>query len=200
VTGAPYWPGWDIARGIALMPDGTGGVVVDGFGGLHPFGVGGQPAPTVSGGPYWPGWDIVRGIAIRPDALGGYVLDGYGGMHPFRINGSPLPAIFSGGPYWRGVDIARGASIVFQQPRNLGSPPELGGYISDAFGTIYPFGEEGPLGLHGSSTFSMPPSVGNPTWPGRLIGRGVSAYTAGFGGYTLDGFGGLHPFVFPGLA
>ncbi|HEY7439134.1 MAG TPA: hypothetical protein VIC35_07035 [Acidimicrobiia bacterium] len=37
IAGAPAWPGVKIARGMALYPDGAGGFVVDGYGGLHPI-------------------------------------------------------------------------------------------------------------------------------------------------------------------
>src|ERR1700674_5903723 len=40
ITGAPYWPGWDIARGITMRADHSGGFVVDAWGGLHWFSVG----------------------------------------------------------------------------------------------------------------------------------------------------------------
>jgi GH25 family lysozyme M1 (1,4-beta-N-acetylmuramidase) len=43
--GAPNWGGWDIARGVQLRADG-GGYVLDGWGGIHPFG----GAPAVGGG------------------------------------------------------------------------------------------------------------------------------------------------------
>jgi hypothetical protein len=42
-SGGPYWPGWDIARGIAAYPNGFGGYELDAFGGLHPFVFAGQP-------------------------------------------------------------------------------------------------------------------------------------------------------------
>ena len=68
ITGAPSWPGWDIARSIAILPNGTGGYVLDGFGGLHPFGIGGHAAPPVPAGtPYWLGWDIARSVALLRD-------------------------------------------------------------------------------------------------------------------------------------
>src|ERR1035437_4935019 len=35
---APQWPGWNIARAVALRPDGTGGWTLDGFGGVHNWG------------------------------------------------------------------------------------------------------------------------------------------------------------------
>jgi len=54
-----YWPGWDIARAVWLTPGSTTaapmGYVLDGYGGLHPFG-GAPPPPS---GPYW-GRDIAR--------------------------------------------------------------------------------------------------------------------------------------------
>ena len=45
----PSWPGWDIARGIALLPDRSGGYVLDGYGGVHAFRLGnGAPQIHVS--------------------------------------------------------------------------------------------------------------------------------------------------------
>ncbi|CAN5600943.1 hypothetical protein BH20ACT2_BH20ACT2_21850 [soil metagenome] len=48
------------------------GYVLDGWGGVHPYG----GAPRLATSSYWPGWDIARGLAISADGLGGYVLDG----------------------------------------------------------------------------------------------------------------------------
>jgi hypothetical protein len=198
--GAAYWPGWDIARGLALLPDGTGGVVLDGYGGLHPFGIAGHAAPTVSGSAYWPGFDIARGIAIQPDGTSGYVIDGYGARHAISVNGSATPGVWGYGqigPDWPGFAIARGISIAFELHAESGAAV-LGGYVSDAFGRIYPVGQEGPLGTKGSPTFGTAPAVGAPFWPTWAIARGIGAYPNGYGGYELDGFGGLHPFVFAG--
>ena len=76
---AGYWVGWDIARGVVLLPSSTqaapAGYVLDGWGGVHPFGA----APTVAVEGYFYGWDIARGSALDPDGPGGYVLDGWGG-------------------------------------------------------------------------------------------------------------------------
>jgi hypothetical protein len=51
ITG--YWGNWDIARAVALSPSSTTsnpqGWVLDGYGGLHPFG----GAPSVASGAYW---------------------------------------------------------------------------------------------------------------------------------------------------
>jgi hypothetical protein len=130
-VGAPYWQGWDIARSLSLLPDGSsGGWVLDGWGGIHPFGA----APPLAG-PYWPGWDIARDLVVLPDASGGYVLDGWGGIHPF--GGAP---VLDGGPYWPGWDIARGLAVHHSL---LGVPD--GGWILDGWGGIHPFGAAPPF-------------------------------------------------------
>ncbi|MBK5288924.1 MAG: hypothetical protein JJE46_10695, partial [Acidimicrobiia bacterium] len=106
----PYWLGWDITRGVTLNATGTGGYVVDGYGGAHTFRVGGNATPAAtSGGPYWRGWGIVRGIALVPGTGGGYIIDGFGGIHTFKATGSRPPAP-SATPYWAPFDRARGVS------------------------------------------------------------------------------------------
>src|SRR6202035_2365019 len=47
-----------IGRAVVLLPNGSGGYVLDGWGGIHPFGA----ALGTHGGMYWPFWDIARGI------------------------------------------------------------------------------------------------------------------------------------------
>jgi hypothetical protein len=64
VTG--YWPGWDIATKITVIPGADEGYTVDGFGGIHPFG----SAPAITPTGYWPNWDIVRGIAVASGGTG----------------------------------------------------------------------------------------------------------------------------------
>src|SRR5207249_7053852 len=86
----------DIARDFAFLPDGTGGYVLDGYGGLQPFAVNrvfgvrgyaiAPPAPPpVVGGAYWPGKDVARKVVIFSDGSGGDGLDGYGGVHGVGI-------------------------------------------------------------------------------------------------------------------
>jgi hypothetical protein len=54
-----YWRGWDIARGLWLLPGSAGaGYTLDGWGGLHPFG----GAPPIASSPYWSGHDIARNL------------------------------------------------------------------------------------------------------------------------------------------
>jgi hypothetical protein len=98
---------------VAVLPDGSGGYVLDDWGGLHPFALpGGHQPPAATGGPYWPGQDVTRGVALLPSGTGGYVLDDWGGLHPFAIGANPLPPPFQGdAPYWPGRDVTRGISI-----------------------------------------------------------------------------------------
>ncbi|MDQ1427200.1 MAG: hypothetical protein QOK39_676, partial [Acidimicrobiaceae bacterium] len=65
-TGYATWHNWDIARDMALVPNSTGGYVLDGFGGIHPFAIGTDPAPAApAGAPYWGGWDIARTMVLN---------------------------------------------------------------------------------------------------------------------------------------
>lgn len=90
VTNGPYWPGWDIARDIAIMDWNLGkGYLLDGFGGIHTL----NGAPQVALPAYWGGWDIARSIDVSSDGRG-KVFDGYGGQH--RFGG----ATTTEGPYW----------------------------------------------------------------------------------------------------
>ncbi len=162
-----YWPGWDIARGVALNSSGEGGYVLDAYGALHPFG----DAPAVGSGVYWPGWDIARGVVLRSDGVSGYVLDAWGGVHAF--GGAPQVQVTG---YWPGWDIAVG--IVLRADGQSG-------YVLDGWGGIHPFGVPG----------DMPPAV-SPTgyWPGWDIARAIVLGGNGVSGYVLDGWGGVHPF------
>jgi hypothetical protein len=166
-SGAPFWPGFAITRGIAVSSDLTGGYVLDGYGGLHPFG----SAPYEQVSAYWPGWDIARGLALRPDGQSGYILDGYGGIHPF--GGAPPVQVSA---YWPGWDIAR--AIVLR-------PDGQSGYVLDAYGGVHPFGVAGDMAPY------LPVSG---YWPGWEIAVSFTLDADGEGGYVLDGYGGIHPF------
>jgi subtilisin family serine protease len=175
-TGGPSFAA-DLARGVAILPTGTGGYVVDAYGGVHRFRIGStSPLPPVTtGGPYWPGWNIVRGIALSPSG-GGYVLDGYGGMHTFGFGAAAPPAKAKNGPYWNGFDIARGVTF---------TADGKGGYVVDAYGGTHPFANSGA---------NPPRTTGGPYWPGWNIVRGITLAPGG-GGWILDGFGGPHRFA-----
>ena len=63
------WVGWDIARGITMVPGSTtDGYVLDGWGGLHPFG----NAHGMSSPGYFPNSDLANGV-VMTDTAGGYV-------------------------------------------------------------------------------------------------------------------------------
>src|SRR5450759_1421265 len=174
VVTAAFWPGWKIARAAVALPGSIpqAGVVLDGYGGVHWYGV----PMTINAPAYWPGWDIARDIAFLPDGSGGYVLDGYGGLHPFAVNGHALPPPVTGGPYWRGWDIARKV-VIFSDG--------TGGYVMDGYGGLHSFGIGGAV--------PAAPS-GGPYWPGWTIARDVVLVPGTHAGYVLDGYGGIHPF------
>ncbi len=178
VQGLPaQWPGWRIAQSAALLPDGSGGYLLDGFGGLHPFGT----ATAVSTTGYWANWSIARDVAILPGSTAttakGYVLDGFGGLHPF--GGAPTARV-SG--YWGNWDIATRLAILSDG---------TGGYVLDGFGGLHAF-------AIGSN--AMPPAVTlTGYWSGWRIARGFTltptSTAAAVSGVTLDGYGGVHPFA-----
>jgi len=174
------WGKWNIARAAQALPGANApqsGAVLDGFGGLHPYG-----APiTIKTTAYWAGWDIARDFAFLPDGTGGFVLDGWGGLHPFRVNGNTAPLTAVGFAYWSGWDIARKV-VIFADGK--------GGYTLDGWGGIHPFGINGPAPLKESAI------VKTGYWPGWSIARDIVLVPGdgGHSGYTLDGWGGVHPF------
>lgn len=179
--GAPSFP-FDIARGIAILPEGTGGYEVDGFGGIHPFRIGSTSPmpPQITGTPYWPGWDIIRGIAISPQG-GGFLVDGFGGTHPFGFGAGAPPGRVTGTPYYPGNDLMRGVTL---------NPTGTGGYLVDAFGGTH------SMSISGSA--AMPRASGAGYWPGWDIIRGITLVPGTGGGYIVDAFGGTHPFAATG--
>jgi spore germination protein YaaH len=178
LPGSGMFPTWNIDRGLSVEASGPGGLMLDGWGGLHPFG----DSPSAASQAYWPGWDIARAVATLPGG-GGYVLDGWGGLHPFSVGSSSPPATPHASAYWSGWDIAR-AMAVF--------PDGSGGLVLDGF-----------AGLH---TFASSGAVASPIvtsyWNGRDIARGLvllpSSSASSYAGYVLDGWGGLHPFASSG--
>jgi hypothetical protein len=100
VSGGGYWPGRDIATGLALNAQG-GGYVLDGWGGITPFG----GAVPLQGSAYWPGTRTARGIALGRSGLGGYIVDVTGGLHFFG-RATPLVAAPFSGPLGRGLAVS----------------------------------------------------------------------------------------------
>ncbi len=119
-TGTGYWPNWDIATKIAVVPGHDYGYVMDGFGGLHPF----NGAPFYAPSGYWPGWTIARGIVAT--GTGGYTVDGFGGIHAF----GNAPVITPNG-YWPNWDIVRGIAV---------ASGGTGVETLDGFGGVHPAG------------------------------------------------------------
>lgn len=186
--GHNYWPGWDIARAVVMAPWATpaapAGWILDGFGGIAPFG----GAPGVQGNhAYWGGWDIARGLVVFPDstpgAAAGYMLDGFGGVHGWSAGNAPNPGEARISGYWGGWDIARSLDLVSGTHQ---------GYVMDGFGGLHGFAPEG------TAFPAEIPSGSYAYWRGWDIARSVTMWTAAPagspGGWTLDGYGALHPF------
>lgn len=169
--GAPYLGAdtfsFEIARDIAVMPDGNGYVVLDGWGGLHTFGTATSlPKPDT----YWRGWDIARGIAITADGKGVAVVDGWGGVHTAgSAAGLPLPST-----YWPGWDIAR--RVAMSAPDGVHS---TGLWVLDGWGSVHTSGS-----AHAFPTTSY--------WPGWDVARGLAVDPQGNGWAVLDGWGVVH--------
>jgi hypothetical protein len=176
LAASAYWPGWDIARGLTMTPDGNAGIVLDGWGGLHAAGRMAIP----SNGPYWPNWDIARAVALAPWATpnqpDGYVLDGYGGLHQFG-NAPYMPAA----NYFSGTDVARSLVISTDSYLN-GSSTQDGGYYMTGQGIVVQAGSAVPTYNYPSWTFDIGRSMVDLPW----------SPMANAGGYILDGYGGIH--------
>jgi uncharacterized protein YvpB len=201
---SPYWSGYsdwgsaDIIRDIALVnatnptpsaqpvssgaraayqswTNPHGGVRLDGWGGLHPFG--GMPLDT-RGGPYWGNWDIARSLAVRADGTGGWILDGFGGIHGFGAEpGISTPA------YWSSWDIAR-AMVVVSRDSN-GQLDGRQGYLLDGWGGVHAWG--GAPALSG-----MPYTPYQDKWRGLEIH--YSAAGTPDGGWVMDRWGNVSAF------
>jgi len=140
---------------VVIFSDGTGGYVLDGYGGLHGFGVGRPAPPDPKLTAYWNGWTIARDVVLIPGTHSGYVLDGYGGLHPFAAPGEAMPPSFTDGTYWQGWDIARGVWLL--PSPTLGKPE---GYVLDGYGGVHPVG-------------GAPAVSPTPYWPGQDVARGI---------------------------
>lgn len=198
---SPYWSGysdwgsWDILRDIQLLDPTNptpqtqpsspaavarfqatlqphGGVLLDGYGGLHPFG---GLSVDVAGAPYWPYWDVARSVVVRADGSGGWTLDGFGGIHAW----GRAPPIQTPG-YWPNWDIAR--AIVVTSTTN-GIADGRQGYLLDGFGGLHPWGGAPQLGS-------------GDLFPGFDIAVGLeihySSAGAPDGAWILDEFGVVH--------
>ena len=193
---SPYWSGYydwgvlDIIRDVALLnpnnPTATaqptsaearatyqawlkphGGVLLDGWGGLHPFGgmVLDQP-----GAPLWPNWDVARALTVRSDGTGGWILDAWGGIHAF---GAARPITSPG--YWPNWYIAR--AMVMTSRDGDGQLDGRQGYLMDGWGGLHAWG-------------GAPALVGNPYTTYQDLARGLEIHFAPNGapdgGWEMD--------------
>jgi len=154
------------------------GLVLDAYGGLHPYG---SPGLVPSAYPYYPGHDIARDFVFVPGGTGGYELDGFGGIHPFSVGGNPLPAAPANYPYFPGNDVARKITLLASG---------LGGYVLDLYGGVHAWSVTGQ---------PLPAAISqHGYWPGAKVARDIWVDPAATGtsasGYVLDLYGGLHPF------
>ncbi len=182
--------GSDIARAIWVAPWGTPnhpqGLILDGYGGLHPFWANGDTQPVQPISPHYTnGTDIARDLVINLDQSGsnpisGYMLDGHGTVWPFGN------AISVASPFFA-PDLARGITLL---PKSTTNYPN--GYVLDGWGGLHPFG-------------GAPTVTSYAYWPNWDIARAVTEWTyastswsygplTSVGGWVLDGWGGLHPF------
>jgi spore germination protein YaaH len=181
LANSAYWPGQDLARDFAFLPNGTGGYVLDAHGNLWPFGVGSNPLPlAVHGNPHWPSLDIARKVVIFPDGTGGYVLDYTGGVNPFAIGSNPVPKSPALSHYWPNEDFARDMVLI---------PGTRSGFVLNGYGGLYAFTAPG------EATPVVP--SGSPYWSGHDVARGFfllpGSTAASPGGYIMDCAAGLTP-------
>ena len=94
---------------MIILPDGSGGYVLDGWGGLHAFAIGSGAMPPPMATAYWPGSDLARDIDfdIGLSTIGGVTLDAWGGVHPFGSE----PSIAQPGHFWPPQDVARAVRL-----------------------------------------------------------------------------------------
>jgi len=106
-------------RGVAVLPDGSGGYTLEADGRIHAWG-----AAEPAAGPRWP-WPIARDLRLDPgpDPRGGWVLDGWGALHRFEVGVAPEPTaptirvdtLVSGLTVPWDLDLAADGTVVFTE-------------------------------------------------------------------------------------
>jgi hypothetical protein len=168
-----------LARAAHMKPGTPSvGLVLDAYGGLHPYG---SPGLVASQYPYYPGVDIARDFVFNAAGTGGYELDGFGGIHPFSVGGNPLPAAPGNFPYFPGNDLAKKITLLASG---------LGGYVMDIYGGIHAWSVTGSTLPAAISQYGY--------WPGANVARDIwldpAATDTSASGYVLDLYGGFHAF------
>ncbi|MBI4320943.1 MAG: VCBS repeat-containing protein [Chloroflexi bacterium] len=172
-TGAVWWggaaadvgstPAFNPASGkeIAVMSDGEGYYVIDGYGRIN----NGGDAQPISPAPPTFSSDVVRSLALTRDDRGLYVLDGAGNIY----RGGTAPAIAGATtPVWPGQDLAIKIRL---------TSDGRGYYVLDRYG-----------GLHAGGT-AVPLSPAAGYWPGQDRARDFQLTEDGTGYYLLDKYG-----------
>jgi hypothetical protein len=162
--------GSDLARDIAVTPDGNGYVVLTGIGSVHKYGSAIHPAGLGTlDFPYSPGNDQARSIAITPDGAGYVVLLADGTVSKWGTAATgPLAALQH--PVF-GADDARSIAV---------TADGAGYLVLDRLGGVWKYGTA-TLGLIGA---------GSTPFFGADVARDIVAF-GGFGYYVLDGWGGF---------
>ena len=176
-NGAPWFGsasfGSDLARDIAVMPDGDGYVVLTGVGTVHKFGSAADPSTLGAlAFPYSPGEDRARSISIMPDGKGYLVLQTDGTVSKW-------------GSAATGALAALGSPALPDTARTVAVMPDGAGYVVlDGLGTVYKYGSA-TTGLVGSA--STPPFAFD-------VARDLiifSAWGAAYGYFVADAWGGV---------
>jgi hypothetical protein len=170
--GSPAKFASDLARDIAVMPDGQGYVVLTAVGIVYKFGSAAAPANLGNVSfPYAPGNDVYRSIAIMPDGKGYVILDGFGNVTKWGSAATgPMASLAS--PSWP-EDHGRAIAVM----------PDGAGYlVLDNLGGQHKFGSA-TTGAVGSGATKV---YGSDLARDVVI---VSAFGAAFGYYTLDAWG-----------
>ncbi len=161
---------WDLARDIAVMPDGVGYVVLTGIGTVYKYGSAADPANLGTlGFPYSPGNDQSRSIAITPDGKGYVVLLANGEISKWGTAATgPLAALPS--PAFDS-DLARSIAV---------TPDGAGYLVLDTLGGVWKYGTgaEGLLGASSTPAFGID------------VARDI-VLLGPWGYYVLDAWGGM---------
>ncbi|MFI5046132.1 MAG: glucosaminidase domain-containing protein [Acidimicrobiia bacterium] len=173
--GAPSFPS-DLARDIAVMPDGQGYVVLDGFGRVFKFGSAarGDTLGNLGETSTFP-VDWARSIAITPDGRGYLVLYGDGAVAKF---GSAATGALGGlsTPSWPGFDWGRSIKVTFDGK---------GYVILDTFGGVWKFGTALQGAIGGTGSYGLPGTA-------RDIDLVFNLFLGTAGYYMVDAFGTIY--------
>jgi hypothetical protein len=124
----PFYPGEDVARSIAITPDGKGYVILKGDGSAMKFGSATTGPISILGNPLWIGGDNARSVALMPDGQGYLVLDNLGAVYKYGT--ATLGAVGTGSTTYWGTDLGRDLVVVSV------FGVAFGYYVVDAWGGI----------------------------------------------------------------